>query len=482
MVKESISKNFLLQFLYQGLILIIPLILSPYLTRILQEAALGVYSYTNSIAYYFVVLSMLGITRYGQRIVSQNSSDEIKLRKFFWSLFIIHVIVSFFSVCLFACFILFFGENYRIIYLIQIFYILCAMFDVTWLFYGLGDFKSVVVKNTFVKILECILIFIFVNTPSDLWKYALISTLGLLFGQMIMLPKAMRTVPFILVHKSDCLPHVKPLLIFSISVIAVSLYTVFDKILLGIMTSESNVAFYEYSNRIITIPKIIIGVVNTVVFPYTCKLVKEGNISIQRKYIEYSFLIVSLIGMGSFWGLLSIGEQFALFYYGDSFRICGSVMMCLSPIIYIIGVGDVIRTQYMIPNHMDKMFNLCILLNAIINIIISVLLIPSLGIYGAVIGTVSAELSGLVYQLTICNKFINTRQILQSAMPFLFMGAIMYILIKVLHLCNFSGVEGLLIEILFGGIVYLILCFVYFFFFRKEIFSVVLKKMHRCYQ
>ena len=83
MVKESISKNFLLQFLYQGLILIIPLILSPYLTRILQEAALGVYSYTNSIAYYFVVLSMLGITRYGQRIVSQNSSDEIKLRKIF---------------------------------------------------------------------------------------------------------------------------------------------------------------------------------------------------------------------------------------------------------------------------------------------------------------------------------------------------------------------------------------------------------------
>ena len=75
MQKQSLSKNLIFQFLYQGLILVIPLIISPYLTRVLHETALGVYSYTNSIAYYFVLLAMLGISRHGQRIISKYSSD-----------------------------------------------------------------------------------------------------------------------------------------------------------------------------------------------------------------------------------------------------------------------------------------------------------------------------------------------------------------------------------------------------------------------
>ncbi|RGS74956.1 flippase, partial [Coprococcus sp. AF21-14LB] len=69
--------------MYQGLILIVPLILSPCLTRTLQETAIGIYSYTNSIAYYFVILSLLGISRHGQRIISQSSENSIELRKNF---------------------------------------------------------------------------------------------------------------------------------------------------------------------------------------------------------------------------------------------------------------------------------------------------------------------------------------------------------------------------------------------------------------
>ena len=55
--REGVKKNFLYQFIYQSLLLIIPLIISPFLTRTLGDTSLGNYSYVNSIAYYFVLFA-----------------------------------------------------------------------------------------------------------------------------------------------------------------------------------------------------------------------------------------------------------------------------------------------------------------------------------------------------------------------------------------------------------------------------------------
>ena len=82
--KQNLKQNFYFQFLYQAIILIIPLLVSPYLTRHLGDTALGIYAYANSIAYYFVIFANLGISRHGQRIIANNVNDITKLRKSFW--------------------------------------------------------------------------------------------------------------------------------------------------------------------------------------------------------------------------------------------------------------------------------------------------------------------------------------------------------------------------------------------------------------
>ena len=161
--KQSISKNLFFQYIYQVLILVIPLILAPYLSRTLKETALGVFSYANSIASYFVALAMLGIARHGQRIISENSNDELQLRKSFWSLFAVHCIVSIISLIVYVSVVLLFIKSDRLVFIIETFYVASALFDITWLFYGLENFKSVVIKNAIVKIVECICIFLFVK-------------------------------------------------------------------------------------------------------------------------------------------------------------------------------------------------------------------------------------------------------------------------------------------------------------------------------
>ena len=54
----KVFKNFIYNVLYQVLIMILPLITAPYIARVLGAEKIGIYSYTYSIAYYFVLYTV----------------------------------------------------------------------------------------------------------------------------------------------------------------------------------------------------------------------------------------------------------------------------------------------------------------------------------------------------------------------------------------------------------------------------------------
>lgn len=476
--RESLKRNFAFQFLYQIVVLVIPLILSPYLTRTLQETSLGIYSYVHSISYYFVVIANLGISRHGQRIIAKYRDDTIKLRKSFWSLFTFHCAFSLLVTLVYLLFVVFFVKSDSKVFLIDGLFVLSALFDITWLFYGLENFKSVVSKNLLIKILQCIFIFVFVHNPSDVNIYTFICSSSVLIGNIVIIPQAIMNIKPIKFGVEDLIIHIKPMLIFAVAVIASTLYTTFDMTLLGLMTTKENVAFYNYSNQIISIPNTIIGVIGTVMFPKACNLASAGKISEQREYINYSIIITAIISMGSIFGLLAVSNLFSIVYYGNSFAVCGNIMKTLSPIIFILGMGNIVRTQYMIPNGMDKEYILCIVYSAIINLILSVFLIPSLGIYGAVIGTLSAESFGFIYQLILCKEFINIGDILKISFPFFVIGLIMYLVVITVNTIYTNSLMALLVQVAIGIIVFALLTFFYIFRYNKELKTYLLNALN----
>lgn len=477
MKKQSLTQNLIFQFLYQGVTLVIPLILSPYLSRTLQETALGEYTYVHSIAYYFVVAANLGILKHGQRVISQSVNDEIRLRKTFWSLFSIHAIVSAIVFAVYILLVSLMANNNSDLFYIESLYVLSALFDVTWLFYGLENFKSVVIKNAGIKLLECILVFCFVKSASDVWIYTLITAGGLLAGQLVMIPQAIRSVKPITFSKKDILIHMKPMLLLSITVIASTLYTAFDKTLLGLMSSKEDVAFYDYANRIVHLPATFIMVIGTVLFPRACRLAAQGDTEGQKRFMNYSFFFSVFIGVGAMFGLTAVGELLAVVYYGKSFAICGRAMMALSPMALLIGTGDVVRTQYMIPNGMDKQYTISIVLNAVANLIFSIVLIPVLGIYGAIVGTLVAELSGVCFQVVCCRKHIDFKNMAKNIISFMIIGLIMFGTIKVVGLWTSENLVGLVVQIALGLISYTAMTVVYVLLFEKNVKNLLMSKL-----
>ena len=91
---NSIKKNLLYNSIYQILLFLIPIITAPYISRVLGTRGIGLYSFNNSIAYYFVIFTMLGLNNYGNREVARTRDDKKKLSKSFFSIYglsLIHI-------------------------------------------------------------------------------------------------------------------------------------------------------------------------------------------------------------------------------------------------------------------------------------------------------------------------------------------------------------------------------------------------------
>ena len=160
---KSIKKNYLYNLLYQILILILPIITTPYISRCLGAENIGIYSFIISIVTYFMLFGSLGVSLYGQREIAYIRKNKSKLQKTFLEIVIFRFITM--SIAILIYYIIFVRNNvYKQYYKILIIYLFAASFDITWFFQGLEEFKKTVTRNIIVRAISVICIFIFVKS------------------------------------------------------------------------------------------------------------------------------------------------------------------------------------------------------------------------------------------------------------------------------------------------------------------------------
>ena len=101
MAKKSVAKNYMYNLIYEIFVIIIPLITTPYLSKTLGSEAIGTYSYTLSIATYFILFGSLGVSMYGRREIAFVQEDKDKRSKAFWEIIIMRFITLSFSMIIF---------------------------------------------------------------------------------------------------------------------------------------------------------------------------------------------------------------------------------------------------------------------------------------------------------------------------------------------------------------------------------------------
>lgn len=244
-MKKSITKNYIYNLLYQILVLILPLITTPYISRVLGAENIGIYSYTISIVTYFILFGSLRVALYGQREIAYNQNNKKKYSMIFWEIVILRTITMTISLILFYL-IFVNGNQYQTYYKILILELIENCIDIIWFFQGLEEFKKTVMRNTIVKLVSVISIFLFVKSKNDLqiyfWIYVLSTTIG--NGSLwLYLPKFLEKVKL---KDLKIIRHLKPTLGLFVSQIAVQVYTVLDRTMIGaIISDKSEVGFYD---------------------------------------------------------------------------------------------------------------------------------------------------------------------------------------------------------------------------------------------
>lgn len=467
-MQSSIKKNISYNIIYQILVMILPFITAPYLSRVVGKEGIGIYTYVNSITYYFVIFAALGLANYGNRTIAQNRDDKNRLNKTFSEIYTIQLMISMIVFVVYLGYCFFYVKEYKLFFLIQIFHVASVFFDVSWFFYGMEEFKKLVTINTVIKFLVAISIFVIVKSPTDIWKYTFVMSFSIFLSQFILWTKLRKYVHYKRPTFHEALKHLKPILILFIPVIAVSLYRVMDKIMIGKLSTMEQTGLYENSDKLVTIPLTIISAIGTVMMPKMANLYIKGKIEQTVTYIRDSMQLVLGLSVAMMFGMAAIAEEFAPIFYGVEFIDTGKLIVALTPILIFDSIANVIRTQYLIPKQKDKIYIISVVLGAILNLLINYVCIPKWGAMGAVYGTLAAEFTVMVVQCIGVKSELEFGRYFKDSVPFFVAGIIMYISLSYLEGILKADLFSVFLQIVVGGIEYVAIAIFLLYFFQKE--------------
>ncbi len=458
MAKNSIKKNYIFNVSYQIFAMLVPLITTPYISRVLEVSGTGTYSYTYAMVRYFWLAASLGTATYGIRNIGMYQDDEKQRTICFWNVISLKAILSLIFGILYYAYVLIIADN-KLIASLQGINLLVALFDITWFFQGMERFDKVAIKNFIIKVLTVVFIFLIIKTSDDLWKYTLGLGLFLLLGNIVLWIDAKKYLINIKRKKITPFKNFKLICLLFIPSVATQIFSVIDKSMIGWFTSNSlENGYYEQAIKIVDMALVLITAISSVMMPKVSREYKKKKQKEIVKCLDKSFRFTFALAVPMILGLLSISKIFVPKFFGETYSNTIPILNTLSILFLFMGINSVSGNQYLISTEQQDKHTKFLMIGGTVNVFINCILIPKYFAIGAAIGSVAGECTitflelGFLYK----TKQYNILAVLKKTWKYFVCGIVMFIVIKVI-LYYLSTIIGVLLSIVVGGISYGIL-------------------------
>ena len=454
--KNSIKKNYFFNVSYQIFALLIPLITTPYISRVFGANGLGIYSYTYAMVRYFWFASSLGTSTFGTRNIGIYQDDENKRSIYFWNIVCLKAILSIFFSVLYIIYSIFIADN-RIISTLQGINLLAVFFDITWLFQGMERFDKVAIKNFVIKIVNVIFIFVFIKTPDDLWKYTLGVAGFSLLGNIVLWIDAKKYIKKIKLKDLKPFKDLKIIMLLFIPSVAVQIFSVIDKSMIGWFTNNSaENGYYEQAVKIVDMSLILITTLGSVMIPKISRDFQKGNKKEIINSLSKSYRFTFALAIPMMIGINAISNVFVPAFFGEDYFSTIPILNILSLLFLFMGLNSVSGAQYLISTNQQNTHTKYLMVGGLINIIANCILIPQFAAIGAAIGSVMGEFTITILELNFLykTKQFNIFTILRKIWKYVISGLIMFILIKLILFHFLNRIIGLVLAILIGVATY----------------------------
>ncbi len=384
---KRLFSNFISLLSMQGLNYILPLLTMPYLFRVLGAEKFGLVAFALSTIMFLNVLVNYGFNLSATRDISSHSKDKAKLIEIYSTVLSVKMILLIISSIILTILILSFdkfSDEWMLFYLSFLLVIGNALFPV-WFFQGIEEMRYISYLNISAKLFFTVGIFIFIGNSNDYLYQPLLNGLGFIFVGLYSL--------YFINRKYQISFEFQPIYriknsfkegwnIFLIDLMP-NLYNNFSTFFLGFITSMENVGFYSLAKSIVEVFNKVISILRNVTYPYLNK-----NLS---KFKQIAFILIGTGGILTI-VIFSFSSTIVPFVFGDkAYNSLDLIyIFALSPL--LLSIIATYGTNRLLILKKDKEMKNIVFKFSIFGFILSLILIPIFGIFGASITSVGTRL------------------------------------------------------------------------------------------
>lgn len=465
---SSIKKNFIYSSILTSANYIFPLIVYPYVSRILGVTKIGACNFVDSIIQYFTLLSMFGITSIGIREIAKAKNDKTRLNTVYSNIFCTNAVFTVVSVLL--LFIVIFTVHdlyeYRKLLFVGILKVISNFFLIDWLFRGLEEFKYITFRALLVKCLYVVSIFLFIKDAADYTTYYFLTVLMITLNSLLNQRYARRFVR--LSFQSVNLGiYIYPIITMGLYAVMTSMYTTFNTAYLGFVAGDREVGFYTTAHTLYGALLALFSAFTNVMLPRMSSLVSEGNMDRFKYLLNKSSDILFSYSIPFVLLFIVFAPEIISIYAGEGFEGAVLPMQISMPLMVIIGYEQIIITQGLLPLDKNKSVLINAIVGALVGVILSFMIVGKFKSVGSTIVWTVSEVCVLFSASIFIRKYLNYK------FPFklLFKEVMSYVPLLIVLILTHNILTSSILDVLLGGIITLVYTFIIqrYIFKQKEI-------------
>ncbi len=479
MAQKNIKKNYIFSLVAKIVALLVPILVTPYISRQLGADGVGVCSYIASVVSYFVLLANLGVESYALREISMHRTDENFIKEIVVEISIIKVLMTLLCLAVYyIVFIIALGLENKVLYVIYSITILSLALVYTWFFQGVEKFGLIAALNVVGKLIYIPLVFVFVKDKSDLPLYALFTVITASFSALLGVPFVIFGVKGKITKKINPFRHLKPCMVYFLPAIATQIYTVLDKTMIGLITeSDFENGYYERADALVKIPLTFITAINAIMESRTAYYYAKQDFDAIDKLAEKSVNFSCMLAFPMTCGLIGIAKTFIPIYLGPGYDKCITLVYILAPLVSVIIFSNMLGSHYYTPFGYRKKSALFLAVGAVVNIALNSFMIYLWQSVGAAIASVISEAVISALYIIFARKFFAPVRFLKIGWKYLFSALIMGGTVFAMNWFLPANIWFLVLDVVVGIVLYALLLLIFRVGFFMDNLKIIWNKL-----
>ncbi|NWF50690.1 MAG: flippase [Ignavibacteriaceae bacterium] len=374
---------------------IIPLITLPYLVRTLGPEKYGLVNFAIAFTSYFAVVTDYGFYLSATKDISIHRHEKEKISDIFAAVLLLKASFFILSAIIFLVLLFTVRKFYHdaLLYSISFIGIIGSLLFPIWFFQGIERMKYILYINVSVRVVLTAVIFILITQPSDYitlaFLYSSAQVIIGIAGILVALSKfdVRLKFPSSITIKSQ----LKNGWNIFLSTLFISIYTVSNTFLLGLLTNNTIVGYFTAADKIRLAAQGILGPLSQSVYPFVTSLLEESSEKF-RSFLKKIVRIAFIIGLITSVMLFVFSGVLVEIILGNGYTESEKVLRIICWLPLIIYLSNSFGIQAMLPLKFDRAFAIITFSAVLLNIVLALLLVPEFLARGTSISMLITEM------------------------------------------------------------------------------------------